>query len=263
MEQLLYFERLGNVVVRAGVHQPHGLLDLPERRDEDHRCCPQIRKGATEQLLTIQIGQADIADQDLAASAGQMAQSLLARLPPNRSVTFQLKTLHQQLPHDRIVINDADHGFGVGAGFASRCHNELAHRATSCLVSPLGGNVTIMRDPWSPTAAWRRCVHRGREQGHGLRECRVHEADRAGPSSPTSVRAAATAGGSPGPASTTSSLSSVRYWIRAIATGRPESQPRYQAARPHRRSEAGSGQSDAFRSPRRPLSPGRCCARTM
>jgi hypothetical protein len=66
---------------------------------------------------------------------------------PTRLVAFQFEALHQRLPHDRIVVDDANHRSGPGGRNTCLGGNGGVHVPSSSPVPPFAGKVTVTRDP--------------------------------------------------------------------------------------------------------------------
>src|ERR1700733_5480153 len=78
-----------------------------------------------------------------------MCHGLFPRVPPAHAVTLKFKALHQRLAHDRIVLDDADHGRTPAVRAVGLRCSRGAHVTASCPVASLTGKVTMMRDPCS------------------------------------------------------------------------------------------------------------------
>ena len=98
-------ERLGQVVVGAGIEPPH-LVSLGSQGGEhEHRHVAHV-PDALQDLPTVQVGEPDVEDDDVGVALVELAHPVAAFEGLRDRVALALEEGSEELPDVRLILND-------------------------------------------------------------------------------------------------------------------------------------------------------------
>jgi len=119
-----HVERLGDVIRRPRLQQPHRLINPALSGDEQERRRGHAAAQGGEHLFAGAIRQADVADHRIYRRAGgaQRPDGPLRQLQPDHLGPFQRQALRDGPAHDLVILDKRDAtAFQHGAAPAGRC----------------------------------------------------------------------------------------------------------------------------------------------
>ena len=136
-EKLLDAERLGDVMVGAGLHRLDGRVDAAEGGDDDHRRPGLARAHLPQELVAAHARHHQVRDHDVDGPVSQLVEGLGAARGAQHVVARLAQLVVQELPHRVVVLDDEQRG--------TPRHDARASRPAAAGVS--SGRKTLSRAP--------------------------------------------------------------------------------------------------------------------